>query len=86
MYSCVKAFAEPSDRMGRTYVCAGGSDRRSLRCGRDDACSYVRKRSEIRTIWWGGRMFVHVEVFADPYDMGRTTHVFVRESVRRSLR
>ena len=31
-------------------------------------------------------MFVYAEVFADPSDVGGTTRVFVRESVRRSLR
>ena len=31
-------------------------------------------------------MFVYVDVFADPSDVGGLTNVFVRESDRRSLR
>lgn len=66
-----EALANPSDVGARTHVCEGRSDGKSFPLGAGESRACRLKRWWIRPMAWGGHMYVHVEAFTDPRDVGR---------------
>lgn len=76
-----------SGRVGGSLALLGRGGRRGLRffrCWGEGAGVCMGKRS--RKCGEGGYMSVYVEVFVEPSDVGRKTHVCVRRSIRGCVR